>query len=144
MKIDLNFINVINKQITWQESIELSAFSLLENNYITQNYIKSIFSSIKELGMYIIIDPKIALPHSRPENGAIKTGISILKSNFPITFSDAYKEVKLVITFSSFDNTSHIQLLTELSEVLSNEDTLNKILNSTTKEEIWSIINEKN
>ena len=36
-------------------------------------------NNVKEIGSYIVIAPKVAIPHARPEDGTNKLGISFLK-----------------------------------------------------------------
>ena len=44
--------------------------------------------NVIENGTYIIILPGLAIPHTRPEHGAIKTGASVLKINEGVLFPD--------------------------------------------------------
>ena len=141
MLLDIEYINIINNEVTWEESIHLVAKPLLLNNYITSGYINEIFESIKQLGFYIVIAPQIALPHSRPSSSVLKTGFSVLKSNKPIKFGSS--DINLVVMFCSCDNSSHIAMLSTLCNKLCNADDLNKILQAKTNIEIYNILNQE-
>ena len=43
-----------------------------------QSYVDGIIASVKELGPYIVIADGIAMPHTRPEQGAIGIGCSLI------------------------------------------------------------------
>ena len=141
MQLDIQYINIINNEVTWEQSIHLVAQPLLNNNYISSVYISEIFESIKQLGFYIVISPQIALPHSRPSISVLKTGFSVLKSNKSIKFGDS--NINLVVMFCSIDETSHINMLSGLCNKLCNEDTLNQILKATTVVEIYNLLNKE-
>lgn len=123
------FINVQPKVENWVDSIIVAAKPLLQAGCITQNYIDSMINNVKNNGTYIVIMPNVALPHTRSEEGALKTGLSILKLEHPVMYPDD-KPVQLVISFSANDNTQHMELLSMLAGVLMDETKLNFILNS--------------
>ena len=90
----------IQKRVNdWMDSIVVAAEPLLKAGCITQNYVESMINNVKNNGTYIVIMPNVALPHSRSEEGALKTGISILKLEEAVMYPDD-KSVQLVISFS--------------------------------------------
>ena len=70
-------ISVIHSAKDWQEAIDFSMVSLLDKNYISENYIQAIKDSTINNGPYYILAPGVAMPHARPECGALKTGMSL-------------------------------------------------------------------
>ena len=70
-------ISVIHSAKDWQEAIDFSMASLLDKNYISENYIQAIKDSTMSNGPYYILAPGVAMPHARPECGALKTGMSL-------------------------------------------------------------------
>ena len=135
---------IINeKNISWQEALEKS-LKLLENKqYVTNHYLKTILKNVEDTGFYFIIAPEIALAHARPEDGVLKTGLALLKSSVKIPFGD-HTDVQLVFALSSINNTDHVDILVELSELLQDTNKLNKILNSKAENEILNIISGDN
>lgn len=119
----------------WMESIVVSADPLLKSGCITEKYIEAMINNVKNNGTYIVIMPNVALPHSRSEEGALKTGISILKLEHPVMYPEN-KTVQLVIAFSANDNSQHMELLSMLANVLMDEEKLNFILNSNNLQQI--------
>ncbi|WP_170983891.1 PTS sugar transporter subunit IIA, partial [Escherichia coli] len=70
-------ILVLPSATDWHEAIDFSIASLLDKNYISENYIQSIKDSTISNGPYYILAPGVAMPHARPECGALKTGMSL-------------------------------------------------------------------
>ncbi|MCD6482106.1 MAG: PTS sugar transporter subunit IIA [Candidatus Izimaplasma sp.] len=117
--IDENKIAFIDKVNNWEESIILSAKPLLEDNYIEKKYIHKVIENVKKLGPYIVIAPKIAISHARPEEGVNRLGMSILIIKEAVNFSeDKDRKVNIVITLAAPDNEKHLLALQQLSELL--------------------------
>ena len=55
-----------------------------------------------------------------------------------VRFAGEEKPVKLLIALAASDNNRHLDALMSISEILQNEDTVQKILNSKDKEELYS------
>lgn len=107
----------------WEEAIRLSAQPLLEHEYITQNYIEDMIKTTKETGPYIVITKHLALPHARPESGAKEIGISIATLKYPIEFGNENNDpVKYVFCLSAKDNSTHLNAMAELVEILERSD----------------------
>ncbi len=134
-------INIISSVDNWQEAVSIAAAPLLKEDYINEDYIDAIISSTEQHGPYYIVSPRIALPHARPENGVKKLGMSLLKIKEPTCFSDKDSDLaNLVIVLAAIDNNSHLKALTQLTELLSNDDDVKSILEATSVDEVLKII----
>ena len=71
-----------------QEAIMESGKLLLKNGNIKDEYIDSMINSYKKNGAYIVIAPRIAMPHAREKDGVINAGFSILTLKEPIKFGN--------------------------------------------------------
>ncbi|MDK2562223.1 PTS sugar transporter subunit IIA [Romboutsia sedimentorum] len=131
-------VKVKDRVKDYKEAIKISCDSLEEKGYIKKSYFDAIMNKIEEFGPYFCIAPKIAMPHARPEDGAIKTELCVLKLNEPVDFLG--KEVRLFMTLSATDSTSHLKLMQSVAGVCMDEDKLNKILNSNNEEEIMEVM----
>lgn len=132
-------ITVAEKVDSWEQSIRLASEKLLEDNCITKTYIDSMINNIVKNGPYVVIIPKVAIPHSRPEDGANDTAISLLKLNTPVKYPGD-KEVMLVFILAARDSNSHIGLIEDLVDILQNKDTLEKVMESQTIDEIKNVL----
>lgn len=107
----------------WQEAIRKSADALLQNGKITHAYIDAIINTMQETGPYIVITKYVALPHARPEAGAIESAIGIATLKNPVEFGNKENDpVKYLFCLSAVDNNSHLNALAELMELLERKD----------------------
>ncbi len=118
---------IIQQATDWQQAITLAAQPLLNHQCISENYIKSMIQNVIDNGPYIVIMPYVALPHTRSEEGALKTSVSIVKLIEPVLFPEN-KDVKLVIAFAAYDNDTHMALLSSLVDVLMDDQVMEKVL----------------
>lgn len=132
------FVKVIDTVNDYKEAIKISCDILEENKVIESRYYNSILNKIDELGPYFCIAEGVAMPHARPEDGAIKEGVSIVKINSPIDFLG--KKISVFFTLSAKDNESHLTILRKIAEVCMNKEKLNIILNSKNEEEIQEVL----
>ncbi|MEG0051026.1 MAG: PTS sugar transporter subunit IIA [Terrisporobacter sp.] len=131
-------VKIINQVDDYKEAIKISCDILENRGSIEKTYFDSIIKKIDEYGPYFCIAPKIAMPHARPEDGAIKTDLCVLKLNEPVDFLG--KETSLFLTLSSTDNNSHLELMQKVASICMDESKLNKILNTNKEEEIMEVI----
>ncbi|BBM35600.1 PTS sugar transporter subunit IIA [Pseudoleptotrichia goodfellowii] len=122
----------------WEESIKIASKPLLEKKIIEEKYVEAMIESIKKLGFYIILRENLAMPHARPEEGAIDTGISLLKLNQPVNYGD--EKVYLVIVLASKDSDSHTEILMKLVELFQDDESIEELIKAETVEEIRRIV----
>ncbi|MBS4537867.1 PTS sugar transporter subunit IIA [Clostridium sp. D2Q-11] len=142
--ININTISSNVNASNWKDAVKKAGNLLLEEGFIEERYIEAMIDKVEELGPYIVIAPGIAMPHSRPEDGVNKTGVALITLEEGINFGHEKNDpVNLVIALAAKDNKSHIKSLSELMEVLGNEELLEKILNSNSSREIYECVNNK-
>lgn len=133
-------ITLKEKVPDWKQAIYIAAQKLLEKGYIEDRYINKMVENVKKLGPYIILSDDVAMPHSRPEDGVKKTGISLLKLDEGVYFGEN-SSIRLIFILAAKDSNSHIDMITELVNMLQDEEKLNKILNSKAENEILENLN---
>ncbi|QJA07480.1 PTS transporter subunit EIIA [Romboutsia sp. CE17] len=134
-------INVDAK--SWQEAIEKVGYLLLANNKIEKRYIDSMIDTVNNMGPYIVMAKGIAMPHSRPEHGAKETSLSIITLKEPVEFgNEDFDPVTMVIGLSSVDSKSHLELLSDLSNIIDDEELIEKAKCCKSKSELITLINE--
>lgn len=135
-------VNVCDDVIGWKDAIILSAKPLLDDDFIEEEYLDAIFNNIEKFGPYIDFGLEVAVPHARPEFGVKKTGVSLLRLKNKVNLQDSEEHpIKLIITFCSVDDTSHIEILKEISSIFGDSEKLEKIKEANSSEEILEIIN---
>ncbi len=133
-------IQFVDKVNSWEEAIRLSSRELIEQKFMKESYLDAMINDINEFGSYIILTDGVAMPHTRPENGAIKTGFSFLKLKEGVLFPDTEIPVILLFTLSAADADSHIEAIMKLADILGDDDTLKQLNQVTNKEEFLNII----
>ncbi len=128
---------------SWEEAIKKGGELLEKCGAIENRYVDAMINTVKELGPYIVINEGVAIPHARPEDGALKLGMSLITLEDEIEFGSTYYDpVKLVISFCSIDSKTHLRALSELMVLLENEKYISSIINAKSKSEVIRIIKE--
>ncbi len=127
----------------WQEAIRTAAEPLVKSGSIQPEYITAMIKSVQELGPYVVLAPKIAVPHARPEQGVNRIGISLLTLTESVSFTeDGKTPVNLIIVLAAADSESHLKALAQLSELLSDEENIEKILQANSKATVLQLISQ--
>jgi PTS system mannitol-specific IIA component/PTS system ascorbate-specific IIA component len=134
-----NNINVIDEVSSWEEAIRIAAAPLKESGFIKEEYISAMLKNVVNNGPYIVIMPGLAIPHSRPEDGVLKTGMSLLKLLKSVKFPEG-KEVELIIVLAANDSDVHVELISELTDLLMEDEAMKKLFSSKSKEEVLECI----
>ncbi|UOQ45458.1 BglG family transcription antiterminator [Halobacillus salinarum] len=128
---------------SWQEAIEIAAEPLVKQQSIRPQYIQAMIDNVNELGPYIVIAPRIAIPHARPEAGVEKLGMSFLRVTEPVYFSEQEKHrAQLVIVLAAIDNQTHLTALAQLTEMLSNENNVEHLISANEAESVIELIHK--
>lgn len=126
---------------TWEEAVRIAGRLLYDNDYVEERYIQSMVDIVKEYGPYIVIDEGLALAHARPEDGARKLGLSFVTLKTPVEFgSEDNDPVKLVMGLSAVDADAHLDVMSELAELLSDEEIMKQIFEADSSEKIQDLI----
>ena len=135
-------IQIVESIKDWQEALKIAAKPLLDAKNIEPRYIDSIIENVKKNGPYIVLTDGVAMPHSRPEEGVIKKGMSLLKVKNGVDFYQTEKKVYLFFTLAAEDSDSHQDAIADLADVLGDDELLQKIIEKDLKpEEILNLFN---
>ncbi|MCA1010624.1 BglG family transcription antiterminator [Halobacillus halophilus] len=138
-----NTIQLKDQVSGWEEAIKTAAQPLIDQESIHEEYVQAMIDTVHELGPYVVIAPGIAIPHARPEAGVEQLGMSFLRLKEPVYFSEKEKHrAQLVIVLAAIDNQTHLKALAQLTELLSNEDNVDKLIAADDKEAVLEIINQ--
>lgn len=121
-------IQYIERVSDWKAAIQVAGDPLLNEGAISQDYIDTIIRLKQETGPYFVIAPRIAMPHARPEQGAKKLGLSVVKLANPVTFDAGENDpVDILFMFSAPDSNSHIEMISQLAEVLTDDEVMERV-----------------
>lgn len=136
-----NLIHTNSEAKNREEAVIASGKLLVDNGLANQSYIEGMLENLEINGTYIVISPGIAMPHARPETGALAIGISIVTLKNPVTFGHPKNDpVSIVIGLCAIDHQSHLRALSELVEILSDEEKINDIKDAESSAKIMKII----
>lgn len=126
--------------VKWDKSIEMAGNLLLKDNYLTQKYIDTMISIVKENGPYIVFAPGFVIAHAGPEDGAIKLGVSVVRFKEPIDFGVEEVKVRFVICLSIPNKSSHVFLLFQIYKCFCNEEIYKYLLEAKNSKEFMQIL----
>lgn len=131
-----NKIQIIDRAENWEKAIEIGANPLLKSQKIKSGYIRSMIKNIKNLGPYIILTSGVAMPHAKPDENVLESSLSLLKINEGVKFSEDTDKVYLLFCLAAKDNDSHIDIIEKLAEVLNDEEKIQQLIASKSKDEL--------
>lgn len=137
---------LVNVEVdNWEDALRCAGEPLVKNGAIEPVYITKMIDAVKELGPYIVLDKGIALAHSRPEDGVNRIGLSLVTLKKPIEFGNPDNDpVSLIICLAAIDNTSHLEVISDLANFLSDRSNFDKLIACETVEEILDLISVYN
>lgn len=132
----------LHVQVTdWQDAIRTAGKLLVADNAVEPRFVDAMIRVAKEFGPYIVLAPGFAMPHARPEDGCIRSSMSLITLAEPIEFGNPQNDpVNVAVALAAVDNKSHIEGLSELAEVMSEEGIVEKLAQSKTVDEILAIM----
>lgn len=136
--LDRKNVKILEKADDWKDAIRKSVMPLEEEGYVKAEYKEAIISGIEKLGPYIIIAPSIALPHARPEQGVVKSQIAITLFRNEVRFEKEDSTAQLFVALAAADSNSHLNALMTISEILQDEEKVERILQSQDIESLYS------
>ncbi|WP_423921562.1 PTS sugar transporter subunit IIA [Frigoribacterium sp. 2-23] len=125
----------------WRDAIDRVTRPLLDAGDITPEYVTAITDSIAAGGTYIDLGFGIALAHSRPENGVVRTSLSSLRVAMPVLLNDeAEHPIDLFFCLAATDPQGHLNTMMELATLLSDETLRTELLASTSAADTLAVI----
>ena len=134
-------VQYVKSVADWKEAIQIGARPLLAEGAIPPAYVESIIKQKEKIGPYFVIAPRIAMPHTRPEHGAKALGLSIVKLGQAVEFnSEDFDPVDAIFMSSAPDSNSHIEMISQLAEVLTDDEVMQQIFSTQSAEELQAIL----
>lgn len=125
----------------WREAVRAACAPLLADGTIEKEYPEIIIEKVEELGPYIVIAPDICIPHAERGRGVNGTAMCFMKTEKPVSFdaNDPDKDARIFVVLAATDDEVHLNNLMALSETLSDEDIVAKVLAAKTPEDLLKI-----
>ena len=127
----------------WEDAIRKAAQPLVAEKKVTESYVDDIIVGVKNNGPYIVLTEHVALPHARPESGALESAIGVATLKTPVEFgNEANDPVKYLFTLSAKDSSQHLSALSELAGLFEDKEFFNLLDNSNNPKEIMEYKNK--
>ncbi|WP_078055085.1 PTS sugar transporter subunit IIA [Erysipelothrix larvae] len=125
---------------TKEDSIRYAGRKLVERGYVVEPYIETMIQ--RDILTTTYIGNGVAIPHGTDEarDFILKSGIVVLQVPQGIEYNG---ECATVIFGIAGKNNTHMDILSQIAIVCSNEDNVKRITNAESKEEIIQILNGK-
>ncbi len=135
-------ISIIEDKIkSWEEAVERSALSMIEEGFVGEDYPKEIIELVNSFGNYMVVQDGIFLGHSGNSTSINKSGISFAFFKQSVEFPEKEK-VRLVITLSSRDKREHLNGLMEFLGVMRRKSLIQELDKLDTTNKIYKKIEE--
>lgn len=136
-------IQFCNEKIDWREAVQKAGAPLIKNHAITEIYVKEVIENIEKNGAYIVLKEGFALPHARTSEAVHRVSMSLMVTKERVYFSDEEKQwANVIVMLAATDPNSHLNALSELVSLISDEEKFKQIQNASSKEEVIKIIEE--
>lgn len=128
---------------TWEKVVRTGGELMKASGLIEDRYIEAMVRTVRELGPYIVIAPGIAMPHARPEDGALAVGTAVVTLKEPVNFGNKDNDpVTVAVFLCAVDKNAHLQVLSDLMTLFEDEDFPQKAQQFRTPEEFMTYVEE--
>ncbi len=134
-------MQIVDSSESYEKAIALAAKPLVDEGYITENYINQMLESIEKFGTYIVLADEFALPHARPSEAVKKTSMSLLVVKEGVDLKG--HDVKLFIVLAAKDSTTHTEVLQSLASFLMEKQNIKDVINAENVDDIESILEKR-
>ncbi|MEN9748655.1 MAG: hypothetical protein RLZZ603_1347 [Actinomycetota bacterium] len=126
----------------WEDAVRLSGEALVASGRTTPAYTQAMVDAVIELGPYLVIAPGLAMPHARPNDSVLQTGMSLVVLSEPVSFGHGKNDpVHVLFGLAALDHDRHLELLSEFAAKASIDGFVNSLLTCANEAEIRALLN---
>lgn len=128
--LPINRIKISSESVDRNQAIAKTTDLLVKDGIVDSNYANEIVNQFEKFGPYMVISPHIALIHASTQHVIKDAGFSIIYFDKGILFNHERNDpVYLVIALATKNAKNHLRALGQLSELISNKEKIEKVLN---------------
>ena len=121
----------------WEGAVRLAGDGLVASNRTTHAYTDAMVATIRDLGPYIVIAPGLAMPHARPSDAVLATGMSLVVLREPVSFGHSKNDpVRVLFGLAAQNHDKHLELLSEFAGKFSQPNFVKSLLSCRSEHEI--------
>ncbi|SEH87369.1 Transcriptional antiterminator [Halobacillus karajensis] len=136
--ISLDHITVKDSVGSWEEALRIASEPLVMRGYVEQRYVDTMVHQT-ERDPYIIIAPHFAIPHAAPEDGVKKAGMSLLRVEQGVSFSQD-ETVHVIVVIAAEDKKKHMHGLMQLMNLAGSDRDRTRLIQADEAKEIHQLI----
>ncbi|MGV8884892.1 MAG: PTS sugar transporter subunit IIA [Microbacteriaceae bacterium] len=127
----------------WRDAVSQAGNALVAGGVTTDAYTGEMIAAIVELGPYVVIAPGLALAHSRPSASVNRAGLSWVSLDEAVEFGHPSNDpVDLIIGLAAPDHDGHLEIMSALAGVLSDEAALARLRAADSPTDLKRILHE--
>ncbi|MCY9308427.1 PTS sugar transporter subunit IIA [Bacillus inaquosorum] len=125
-----------------EEAIKLAGQTLIDNGYVTEDYIGKMFE--REETSSTFMGNFIAIPHGTEEakHEVLHSGISIIQIPDGVEYGEG-NTAKVVFGIAGKNN-DHLDILSNIAIICSEEENIERLISAKSEEDLIAIFNEVN
>ena len=127
----------------WESAVRLSMGPLVDAEMVSESYVDDVVRAVRAIGPYVVIAPHVALPHARPESGALRNALGVVTLSTPVEFgSEGNDPVRYLFPLSATDSDGHLGALQALVELISSPDFFARLDRASSPAEVMELVRD--
>jgi PTS system galactitol-specific IIA component len=132
---------------TTEDVLTWMAHQLCELGYVKDSYAQALIDREREFATGLPgAGAGIAIPHAEPEH-VLKSAIAVGVLKSPVEFMmmgnhDELIDAKIIFMLALHDGHAHVAVLSQLMDVIQNEELLHRIIQTDTQSELFKILTQ--
>lgn len=127
---------------SWEDAIKVACEPMIEQGYCTKEYEDAVFESTEQYGPYYVLCENLALIHASNKKGVNGTQLAVTVLKEPIKFSKDGYDVRVLVTLVAKDSHSHMEGIQAVSNIFSDQNKINKILDAQDPKQVYDLFVE--
>lgn len=125
----------------WEDAVDQAGALLVDAHICEPRYVTAMRQAIQEYGPYVVVAPGVAMPHARPEQGALRPGVAVVTLLQPVEFGSASNDpVDLIIPFAAVDKRAHIHTLQQVARLLMDDEHRTRLRTAANDQELCAAL----
>jgi len=142
--LDESLVQLDVEASDWRDAVRKSTQPMVDQGKVLTTYVDDIIKGAEDCGPYFVLVPHVAMPHARPEEGAIETAVGVTILREPVEFgSEDNDPVKYLFPLSAKNSDNHLEALGSLAELLADEDFFERLDKAETPKDVVDLVHEK-
>lgn len=140
--IPLSNIKIIDKVNDWKDAVYQSFEPLIVHQDVGLRYVRKIIELTEQKGPYMVVQDPVMLAHATQQEGVNNLAMSLLLLHHSaiIQHSNVQKEIKVIFCLAPIDNVSHVKALSQLLNLLQNNELYEQLMDADTPREAHLIL----